>query len=167
MQNSTKRTSKGESGEIINEYSLRKRLHMSWVPSPAKKKKKERRQASEDMRGRSDIRGKSRGRRWGVSLSGGIRFSRIVYREGFLCLLLARDVEVEVQAWIGISNLSLKGKPPRGSLSTGLIPQSRYNFVPLNDQSLLPMKVPSQPMALLGQAFHRADIFGSLATSSF
>ena len=38
MQNSAKRTSRGESGEIKNEYSLRKRLHMSWVPIPKKKK---------------------------------------------------------------------------------------------------------------------------------
>ena len=37
MQNNAKCTSKGESGEIKNEYSLRKRLHMSWVPSPKKK----------------------------------------------------------------------------------------------------------------------------------
>ena len=39
MQNSAKSTSRGESGEIKNEYSLRKRLNMSWVPSPKKKKK--------------------------------------------------------------------------------------------------------------------------------
>ena len=37
MQNSVKSTSRGESGEIKNDYSLRKRLHMSWVPSPIKK----------------------------------------------------------------------------------------------------------------------------------
>ena len=40
MQNIAKSTSRGESGEIKNEYALRKRLHMSWVPSPKKKKKK-------------------------------------------------------------------------------------------------------------------------------
>ena len=39
MQNRAKSISRGESGEIKNEYSLRKRLHMSWVPSPKKKKK--------------------------------------------------------------------------------------------------------------------------------
>ena len=45
MQNSAKSTSRGESGEIKNEYSLRKRLHMSWVPSPKKKKKNNNKQA--------------------------------------------------------------------------------------------------------------------------
>ena len=40
MQNSAECTSRGESCEIKNEYSLRKRLHMSWIPSPTKKKKK-------------------------------------------------------------------------------------------------------------------------------
>ena len=51
MQNSAKSTSRGESGEIKNEYSLRKRLHMSRVPSPKKKKKKkqQQQQASKDM----------------------------------------------------------------------------------------------------------------------
>ena len=39
MQNSAKNTSKGESDEIKNGYSLKRRLHMSWVPSPKKKKK--------------------------------------------------------------------------------------------------------------------------------
>ena len=38
MQNSAKCTSRGEDGEIKNRCSLRKRLHMSWVPSPKKKK---------------------------------------------------------------------------------------------------------------------------------
>ena len=38
IQNSAKSTSRGESGEIKNEYSLRKRLHMSWVLSQKKKK---------------------------------------------------------------------------------------------------------------------------------
>ena len=41
MQNNAKSASRGESGEIKNEYSLRKKLHMSWVPSPTKKKKKQ------------------------------------------------------------------------------------------------------------------------------
>ena len=39
MQNNAKSTSRGESGEIKNEYSLRKRLHMSEVPRPKKKYK--------------------------------------------------------------------------------------------------------------------------------
>ena len=38
MQNSAKNTSRGESDEIKNGYSLKRRLHMSWVPSPKKKK---------------------------------------------------------------------------------------------------------------------------------
>ena len=37
MQNSAKCTSRGENGEIKNKYSLRKMLHMSWVPSTKKK----------------------------------------------------------------------------------------------------------------------------------
>ena len=41
MQNSAKSTSRGESGEIKNEYSSRKRLHMSWIPSPTKTKTKQ------------------------------------------------------------------------------------------------------------------------------
>ena len=40
MQNSANNTSRGENGEIKNEYSSRKRLDMSWVPSPIQKKKK-------------------------------------------------------------------------------------------------------------------------------
>ena len=40
MQNSENSTSRGESGEIKNEYSLRKRLHMFGVPSPTKEKQK-------------------------------------------------------------------------------------------------------------------------------
>ena len=39
MQNTVKNASRGESGERKNEYSLRKKLHMSWVPRPTKKKK--------------------------------------------------------------------------------------------------------------------------------
>ena len=42
MQNNAKNTSRGESDEIRNGYSLKRRLHMSWVPSPKKKKKKKR-----------------------------------------------------------------------------------------------------------------------------
>ena len=65
MQNSENSTSRGESGEIKNEYSLRKRLHMFGVPSPTKEKqkknKKKKQQASKDMCGRSDIKGRSRG----------------------------------------------------------------------------------------------------------
>ena len=45
MQNTTKNASRGESGERKNEYSLRKKLHMSWVPSPTKKKKNNKKQA--------------------------------------------------------------------------------------------------------------------------
>ena len=33
-------TSRGKSGEVKNEYLLRKRLHTSWVPGPRKKNKK-------------------------------------------------------------------------------------------------------------------------------
>ena len=40
MQNSAKSTSRSKSNEIKNGYSLKKRIHMSWVPRPTKKKKK-------------------------------------------------------------------------------------------------------------------------------
>ena len=71
MKNSAECTSKDESDEIKNEYSLRKRLHMS-------------------------IRRRLYIRRRGVSLSRGIRFSRRIYGERLLCLLVAREVEVEI-----------------------------------------------------------------------
>ena len=58
-------------------------------------------------------------------------------------LLVTREVEVEVQAWIYVSSLLLKSEPPRGLLSTGLVPQSPYNFIPLSNQSYLLMKVPT------------------------
>ena len=38
MQNKAKCTSRGKNGEIKNICSLRRRLHMSWIPSPKKKK---------------------------------------------------------------------------------------------------------------------------------
>ena len=71
MKNSAECTSKDESDEIKNEYSLRKRLHVSILR-------------------RLYIR------RRGVSLSRGIRFSRKIYGERLLCLLVAREVEVEI-----------------------------------------------------------------------
>ena len=40
MQNNAKSTSRDESSEIKNEYSLKKMLHKSWVPSPTQKKTK-------------------------------------------------------------------------------------------------------------------------------
>ena len=40
MLNNAKSTSRGESGEIKNEYELKKRLHMFGVPSPTKKNNK-------------------------------------------------------------------------------------------------------------------------------
>ena len=46
MQNSAKNTSRGESDEIKKGYSLKRRLHMSWVPSPPKKKKKKNKKQS-------------------------------------------------------------------------------------------------------------------------
>ena len=51
MQNNAKNTSRGESDEIKNGYSLKRRLHMTWVPSLKKKKKK----ATKDVCGRLDI----------------------------------------------------------------------------------------------------------------
>ena len=134
---------------------------MSWVPSPAKKKL-----ARQDMCGRSDIRGRSRGRRRGVGLSRSIWSSRMICGEGFFHLLVARKVEIEGQAWVGISSLPLKGKPPRSPLSTILVPQSPYNFVPLSDQSYLLVNVPTQSTSLLSQAFRRAYSLRSLETSS-
>ena len=71
MKNSAECTSKDESDEIKNEYSLRKRLHMS-------------------------IRRRLYIRRRGVSLSRGIRFSRRICGERLLCFLVAREAEVEI-----------------------------------------------------------------------
>ena len=82
-----------------------------------------------------------------------------------LSLLIARDVKVEVQAGIGISSSPLKGKLPRNLLSTGLVPQSSYNFVLLSNQSYLLMEVPGQPTTLLSQAFRRVYNLGNLTTS--
>ena len=97
-----------------------------------------------------------------MGFSGGVRFFRIVSGEGLLGLLVTRHVEVEVQVWVDISSFPLKGKPPRSPLSTGLIPQSSYNFVPLSNQSYLLMKIPTQPTTLLSQAFCRIYSLGSL-----
>ena len=80
MKNSAKCTSKDESDEIKNEYSLRKRIHMS-------------------------ICRRLYIRRRGVGLNRGIRFSRMVFRERLLFLLVAREVEVEIQTWINVSSL--------------------------------------------------------------
>ena len=71
MKNSAECTSKDESDEIKNEYSLRKMLHMS-------------------------IRKRLYIIRRGVSLSRGIRFSRRICGERLLSLLVAREVEVEI-----------------------------------------------------------------------
>ena len=100
-----------------------------------------------------------------MGLSRDICLSRIVRRERLLCLLVTRDVEVEVQAWIDVSSPLLKSEPPRSLLSTGLVPQSPYNFIPLSHQIYLLMKVPTQSTALLSQAFRRVHSLGNLTTS--
>ena len=140
-------------------------LHISGVRSLRLKKKKKK---SKIEQGGSDVRRgiRSRRRRRGANLSRGGRLSRAVDGKGFLCLLVTRDIKVKVQAQVGISNPPLESKPSRSPLSAGLIPQTRYRSVPLNNQSFLPLKVPSQPMALLGQAFNRAHSLGSFATGS-
>ena len=138
MKNSAECTSKSD--EIKNEYSLRKKLHMS-------------------------ICRRLYIRRRGVGLSRGIRFSRMVCGERLLCLLVTREVKVEIQTWINVSSLLLKSEPPRSPLGTGLVPQSSYNFLPLSNQSYLLMKVPTQSTTLLSQAFRRVYGLGSLTTS--
>ena len=140
MKNSAECTSKDESDEIRNEYSLRKKLHMS-------------------------IRRRLYIRRRGLGLNRGIRSSKMVCGERLLCLLVAREVEVEIQTWINVCSLLLKSKPPRSPLSTDLVPQSSYNFVPLSNQSYLLMKVPTQSTTLLSQAFRRVYGLGGLTTS--
>ena len=40
MLNNAKNTSRGKNDEIKNGYSLKRRQHISWVPSPTKKKMK-------------------------------------------------------------------------------------------------------------------------------
>ena len=86
--------------------------------------------------------------------------------KGLFRLLITRDIEVKIQARVGTSSLPLKVKPSRSPLSAGLIPQTRYSPVPLNNRIFLPLKVTLQPMALLGQAFNRACSLGSFATGS-
>ena len=104
-------------------------------------------------------------RRRGVGLSRGIRFSRMVCGERLLCLLVAREVEVEIQTGVNVSSLLLKSEPPRSPLGTGLVTRSSYNFVQLSNQSYLLMKVPTQSTALLSQAFHRVYGLRGLTTS--
>ena len=86
--------------------------------------------------------------------------------KGLFCLLVTGDIKVKVQAQVGISNPLLESKPSRSPLSAGLIPQTRYRSVPLNNKSFLPLKVPFQPMALLSQVFNRAHSLGSFAMDS-
>ena len=140
MKNSAKCTSKDESDDIRNEYSLKKRLHMS-------------------------ICRRLYIRRRGWGLNRGIWSSRMVCGERLLYLLVPREVEVQIQIWINVSSLLLKSKPLRSPLSTGLVPQSSYNFVPLSNQSYLLMKVPTQSTALLSQAFRLVYGLGGLMTN--
>ena len=102
-------------------------------------------------------------RRRGAGLSRSAWLSRTVCGKGPFCLLIARDIEVKIQAQVGSASFPLKGKPSRSPLSAGLVPHNRYSPVPLNDQ---PLKVTSQPMTLLGQAFNRACNLGHFATGS-
>ena len=126
----------------------------------AQSKKKKFIQRSSGVRHRSG----SRRRRREAGLSRGVWLSRTVDGKGLFYLLVTRDIKVKVQARVGISNLPLESKPSKSPLSAGLIPQTRYSSVPLNNQSFLPLKVPSQPMALLGHVFNRAHNLGSFTT---
>ena len=148
-------------------YSLRTTSHRKWVQSPTSKKKKKKK-TSKIIQRSSDVRRKSgsRRRRRGAGLSRGGWLSKIVGGKGLFCLLITGDIKVKVQARVGISNPLLESKPSRSPLSAGLIPQTRYRFVPLNNKSFLPLKVPSQPMALLSQVFNRAHSLGSFAMGS-
>ena len=110
-----------------------------------------------------EVQASEEGERASVGVSGSIK---AVCGKGPLSLFITRDVEVKIQARVGTSNPPLKGKPSRGPLSADLILQTRYIPVPLNNQSFLPLKVASQPMALLGQTFNRACSLGSFATGS-
>ena len=101
-----------------------------------------------------------------MGLNRSVWLSRAVCGKGPFCLLITRDIEVKIQARIGTGSFPLKGKPSRSPLSAGLVPQNRYSPVPLNNQSFLSLKVTSQPMALLGQAFNRACSLGRFATGS-
>ena len=137
-------------------------LHTSEVQSQKKKK------ISSIVQGGSGVRHGSRSRRRGrgAGLSRGGWLSRAGGRKGFFCLLVAGDIKVKVQAQVGIINPPLESKPSRSPLSGGFIPQTRYRSVPLNNQSFLPLKVPSQPMEHIGQTFNRAHSFGSFAMGS-
>ena len=142
-------------------YSLRTTSHISRVRSPRKKKARKSKiiQKSSDVRRRS---GSSRRRR-GANLSRGVWLSRTFGGKGLFRLLFTRHIKAKVQARIGIRSLPLESKPSKSPLSVGLIPQTRYGSVPLNNQIFLPLKVPSQPMALLGHALNRAHSLGSFA----
>ena len=140
-------------------------LHIFGVWSPKKKKKKKAKLYKEaQTSGASGVR--RRRRRRGAGLNRGGWLSRVVDGKGLFCLLVAGDIKVKIQSRVGINNPPLESKPSGSPLSAGLIPQTRYRSVPLNNQSFLPLKVPSQPMTLIGQAFNRAHSFRSFATGS-
>ena len=154
--------------KIIIRFS-RVSQHISGVRSlTTTKKKKKKTTTSKIIQKSSGVRRRSGSRRErrGANLSRGVWLSRTVGGKGLFRLLVTRDIKVKVQARIDINNLPLESKPPRSPLSAGLIPQTRYGSVPLNNQSFLPLKVPSQPMALLGQVFNRAHRLGSFVMSS-
>ena len=154
---------KRKSDDIENEVFIENDITYIQVSKPDVKKKKKK---SKIIQRSSGVRSGSRRRRKGAGLSRGIWLSRTVGGKGLFRLLVTRDVKIEVQTQVGISRLPLKGKPSRSPLSAGLIPQTRYSSVPLNNQSFLPLKVSSQPMALLSQAFNKAYSLGSFETGS-
>ena len=86
-----------------------------------------------------------------MALSRSTRFLRIIHGKRFLFLLVTWKVEAKVQVWVYASGLLLKSEPPKGPLSTGLIPQFSNNLIPLCNQSYLLMKVPTQSPTLLIQ----------------
>ena len=130
-----------------------------------KEKYKSRHQESRERYRKLSISRRSRRRRGGVGFSMSTLLMRIIRRKRFLCLLIAWKVEVEVQVWVYVNGLLLKCEPPRGPLSTGLVPQSSNNFISLSNQSYLLIKVPAQSATLLIQLLHRVYSFEDLMMS--
>ena len=76
-----------------------------------------------------------------MSLSRSTRLLGIVRGEIFLSLFVAWKVDVEVQIWVRMNDFLLKSEPPRGPLSTGLVPQLFNNLIPLSEKTNSLMKV--------------------------
>ena len=140
-------------------YSLRMALHVSQVRSSTKKNKQSYEKEIRRQKREQEARKGSGHQLRCLALQSSLR-------KRLLRFLVAGDIKVKVQARVGLSSLPLESKPSRSPLGANLIPQTRYSSVLLNNQSFLPLNIPSQPMALLSQAFNGACILASFTTGS-